>query len=142
MDNMEVEMADKSLEVQKEEVTTPEGTERTRECNCFVPRADIYEVDDNLVIVMDVPGADENSIDITLEKNVLTINTYVEPVEPEGYGLAYAEYEVGDYQRSFKLSEDLDREKIEATIRDGVLRLYLPKATEARTRKIGVKVAQ
>jgi len=135
-------MADKALEVQKEEVTTPEGTERTRECNCFVPRADIYEVDEQMVIVMDVPGADENSIDIVLEKNVLTINAYVETVQPEGYGLTYAEYEIGDYQRSFKLSEDIDREKIEATIRDGVLRLYLPKAAVAKARRIGVKVAE
>jgi len=135
-------MADKALEVQKEEVTTPEGTERTRECNCFVPRADIYEVDEQMVIVMDVPGADENSIDIVLEKNVLTINAYVETVQPEGYGLTYAEYEIGDYQRSFKLSEDINREKIEATIRDGVLRLYLPKAAVAKARRIGVKVAE
>jgi len=136
---MEVAMTEKTMEVQKEAVNTPEGAERTRECQCFVPRADIYEVEDQLVIVMDVPGADESSIDIVLEKNVLTVSTYTEPVEPEGYGLAYAEYEVGDYQRSFKLSDDIDREKIEATIRDGVLRLYLPKSTESRTRKIGVK---
>jgi len=135
-------MAEKTMEVQKEEVTTPDGAERTRECQCFVPRADIYEVEDQLVIVMDVPGADESSIDIVLEKNILTVNTYLEPVGPEGYGLAYAEYEVGDYQRSFKLSDDIDREKIDATIRDGVLRLYLPKSKEARTRKIGVKVAE
>ena len=135
-------MAEKTMEVQKEEVTTPDGAERTRECQCFVPRADIYEVDDQLVIVMDVPGANESSIDIVLEKNILTVNTYLEPVAPEGYGLAYAEYEVGDYQRSFKLSDDIDREKIEATIRDGVLRLYLPKSKESRTRKIGVKVAE
>ena len=135
-------MAEKTMEIEKEEVTTPDGAERTRECQCFVPRADIYEVEDQLVIVMDVPGASENSIDIVLEKNVLTVNTYIEPTAPEGYGLAYAEYEVGDYQRSFKLSEDIDREKIEATIRDGVLRLFLPKSKEARTRKIGVKVAE
>jgi HSP20 family molecular chaperone IbpA len=139
---MEVEMAEKTMEVQKEEVTTPEGTELTRDCRCFVPRADIYEIEDQLVIAMEVPGADEDSIDIVLEKNILTINALVEPVLPEGYGLAYAEYEVGDYQRSFKLSDDIDRDRIEATIREGVLRLYLPKSTEARKRKIGVKVAE
>jgi len=139
---MEVEMAEKTMEVQKEEVNTPEGAERTRECQCFVPRADIYEVDDQLVIVMDVPGADENSIDIMLEKNILNVTANIEPAAPEGYGLAYAEYEIGDYQRSFKLSEDIDRDKIEAAIRDGVLRLYLPKSKESRTRKIGVKLAE
>ena len=132
-------MSDKTLEVQKEEVTTPEGTERTRECPCFVPRADIYEQGDRLVIVMDVPGANESSIDITLENDALTVLAYVEPVVPEGYGLAYAEYEVGDYQRSFKISDSIDRDKIEATIKDGVLRLYLLKSTAARARKIDVK---
>ncbi|MEW5868121.1 MAG: Hsp20/alpha crystallin family protein [Chloroflexota bacterium] len=130
-----------TMEVQKEEVTTPEGTERTRECACFVPRADVYEVDDQIVIVADVPGANENSVDITLEKNILTINAYVEVDEKPGYALTYAEYEVGDYQRSFKLSDEIDSERIEATIREGVLRVYLPKSTEARTRKINVKAS-
>jgi len=129
----------KTMEVEKEEVTSAEGTERTRECACFVPRADIYEVDDQIVIVADVPGVDENAVEIMLEKNVLTINAYVEPVEMEGFASVFAEYEVGDYQRSFKLSNEIDSDKIRATIKDGVLRLYLPKAAAAQTRKISVK---
>jgi HSP20 family molecular chaperone IbpA len=129
----------KTMEVEKQEVTATEDTERTRDCRCFVPRADIYEVDDQIVIVADVPGADENSIEVTLEKNILTINAYVEPIAPEGYSLAFAEYEVGDYQRSFRLSNEIDRDKIQATVKDGVLRLYLPKAASALTRKISVK---
>jgi len=129
----------KAMEVKKEEATTPAGTERTRECRCFVPHADIYEVDDQIVIVADVPGVDEKSVDLTLEKNILTINAYVDPEEMIDYALSFAEYEIGDYQRSFKLSDEIDREKIDATIKDGVLRLYLPKAAAARTRKIGVK---
>jgi len=132
-------MTDKTLEIQKEEAATPEGAERTRECRCFTPRADIYELDDQLVIVMDVPGASEKAVDVVLEKDVLTITAYVDPIQPEGYGLAYAEYEVGDYQRSFKISDEIDHEKIDATLKDGVLRLYLPKSTTARTRKIDVK---
>jgi len=131
----------KVMEVQKEEATTPAGTERTRECRCFVPRADIYEIDDQIVIVADVPGVDEKSVDITLEKNILTINAYVDPEDMTGYALQYAEYEIGDYQRSFRLSDEVDREKIEATIKDGILSLYLPKAAAARARKIGVKAA-
>lgn len=127
------------LETTKQEM--PEETERTRDCRCFMPRADIYEVDDQIVIVTDVPGATEDSVDIMLEKNVLTINAYIEPVDMSGYSLLHAEYEIGDYQRSFKLSDEIDREKIEATIKDGILHVYLPKASEARTRKIGVKAA-
>jgi HSP20 family protein len=133
-------MADnKSLAVEKQELTTTEDSERTRECRCFVPHADIYEVDDQIVIVADVPGADKDSIDVTLEKNVLTIDAYVNSVAPEGYSLSFAEYEVGDYQRSFRLSDEIDREKIQASVKDGVLRLYLPKSGAARTRKISVK---
>ena len=133
-------MADnKALEVQKQELTTMEESERTRECQCFIPRADIYEVDDQIVIVADVPGADKDSIDVTLEKNVLTIDAYVTPIAPEGYSLSFAEYEIGDYQRSFRLSEEIDREKIQASVKDGVLRLYLPKSGAFRARKISVK---
>ncbi len=128
-----------TMQVEKEEITTTEDTERTRDVCCFVMRADIYEMDDQIIIVADVPGADESSIDITLEKNVLTINAFVEPKTPEGYALAFAEYEIGDYQRSFRLSNEIDREKIDAKVKDGVLRLYLPKAGDARTRKISVK---
>jgi len=129
----------KDMELDKQEITATEDSERTRDCRCFLPRADIYEVDDQIVIVADVPGANEDSIEVTLEKNILTLNAYVEPSFPEGYSLAFAEYEIGDYQRSFKLSNEIDRENIQATVKDGVLRLYLPKAGAALTRKISVK---
>jgi HSP20 family protein len=133
-------MADtQSMQVEKEEITATEDTERTRDVRCFVPRSDIYELEDQIVIVADVPGAVEESIQVTVEKNVLTINAFVDQVTPEGYSLSFAEYEVGDYSRSFRLSNEIDREKIEATVKDGVLRLYLPKAGEARARKISVK---
>jgi HSP20 family protein len=128
-----------TMEAEKQEVTTTEGAERTRDSQCFIPRADIYEMDDRIVVVADVPGAKEDSIEITVEKNILTINAYVDPVVPEGYSLAFAEYEVGDYSRSFRLSNEIDRSRIEATVKDGVLRLYLPKAAEAMTRKVNVK---
>lgn len=134
-------MADttKSLEVEKEEFLDSEGAERTREVRCFVPRADIYEMDDQIVILTDVPGASEKSIDIQLEKNVLTINAAVNPDSMEDYSLAYAEYEVGDFTRSFRLSNAIDQDKIKATLKDGVLQLVLPKAPVARARKIQLK---
>jgi HSP20 family protein len=128
----------KTLEVQKREVTPSEEGERTRECTCFVPRADIFENDDDIYLVVDLPGVDENSIDITIEKNVLTLNGYTEAEDLEGYALNLNEYEIGDYQRSFRLSNTIEKDKIQATIKDGVLRLQLPKAGEAKTRKIAV----
>ena len=131
----------KALEVQKHEVIDMEDTERTRECPCFVPRADIVETEDDIYVVVDVPGADEKSIDITLEKNVLTINAYVETQNMDGFAPTLVEYEVGDYQRSFRLSNIIERDKIQANIKDGVLHLQLPKAGEAKTRKISVSAA-
>lgn len=135
-------MTEESKDIQVQETEKQQvldsGAERTRDCECFVPRADIYETNDVITVVADMPGVDENSVDITLEQNVLTINGYVAPVEPEGYRLAYAEYRVGDYQRQFTISDQVDRDNIEATMRDGVLRLHLPKV-EPTARKIAVK---
>lgn len=132
---------EKALQVEdteKREVAET-GAERTRDRLAFVPRADIYESDEAITIVADLPGVDETTLDITLENNVLTINGYVEMAPPEGYSLAYAEYRVGDYQRAFTLSDQIDREGIEAVLRDGVLRLHLPKITEAKKHRIAIK---
>ena len=128
-----------TLEAEKQEVTTVDGAERTRARRAYVPRVDIYETDEAIIVLGDMPGVDEKSVDITLEKNVLTINGYVEPVQPDNYSLAYAEYEAGDFQRNFTLSNEIDQDKIEATVKNGVLRLYLPKAGPAKTRKITIK---
>lgn len=124
-------------ETEKQEIVES-GAERTRARAAFVPRVDIYETNDGIVLLADMPGVDETSVDITLEQNVLTINGYVEPVEPENYRLAYPEYRVGDYQRSFTLSDQIDQDKIEAAVKNGVLGLHLPKA-EPTTKKIVVK---
>jgi HSP20 family molecular chaperone IbpA len=131
----------KALEVQKDEMLPAEGTERTRESRVFIPRADIYEINEDIFVVVDLPGVDKDNLEISLEKNVLTINGYVSQEPPEGYALAYAEYEIGDYERSFRLSNMIDQDKIEATLSDGVLKLRLPKAETAKSRKIKVKTA-
>jgi HSP20 family molecular chaperone IbpA len=132
---------DTALQVQDTEKrkVAETGTERTRDRLAFVPRADIYETGEAIVVVADMPGIDENSVEITLENNVLTINGYVEAMQPESHSLAYAEYEVGDYQRAFTLSDQIDRDGIEAVVKDGVLRLHLPKVAEAKKRKISIK---
>jgi HSP20 family protein len=115
------------------------GAERTRDRLAFVPRADIYETGEGITIVADMPGVDKSSVDITLENNVLTIRGFVEPVEPEGRSLAYSEYRVGDYERAFSLSDQIDQDGIDALVKDGVLRMYLPKITEARRRAIAIR---
>ncbi len=128
----------KVQEAQKQEVDETEA-ERTRDRKAFVPRTDIYEDGEMITIVADMPGVDENAVEIILEKGILTINGYVEPELPEGFALSYAEYEIGDYQRSFKLSNQIDQENIQATVKDGVLRLSLPKVGPAKMRKIAVQ---
>jgi HSP20 family protein len=129
---------DQVMEVQPQEDVPNQDTERTRARRCFVPRADIYETEGEMVVLIDIPGADEKTVNITLEKKVLTINAFIDPVQSNGYDLAYAEYEEGDYQRVFHLSDEIDRDRIEATVSEGVLRLQLPKAESALTKKITV----
>ena len=133
-------MSTKTTDVQKPEVENVETVERTRCCKTFVPAVDIYETKEAIILTADMPGVDENSVDITLEKNVLTITGNVEPVEYEGYNRVYTEYEVGDFQRSFTLSNEIDIEGIEAKVKDGVLRLTLPKIERVKSKKIEVKV--
>lgn len=126
-------------DIEKKETEVKEGAERTRSKRLYIPPVDIIEDREGLVLIADMPGVDENSVDITLDKNVLTIYGTVEGDIPEGHRLISSEYGIGDYQRSFTLSDEIEREKIRATVKNGVLRLTLPKAEAARTRKIPVQ---
>jgi HSP20 family protein len=129
---------DTSLDTRKQETALAEG-ERTRASRAYLPRTDIYETGEEILLTADIPGADESRVDITLEKNILTINAQVDAGWFENRHLAYQEYGLGDFQRSFALSGEIDREKIEAVVRNGVLTLHLPKSPAARSRKIAVK---
>jgi len=125
-------------EVLKKEAVTPAGIERIRSTKVYTPAVDIMERQNDIVIIADMPGVDEQSVDITLDNNVLTIYGTVEPEIPEHHRLAFAEYGVGDYQRVFTLTDEIDRDKIQASVKNGVLKLILPKAEKAKTRKIAV----
>lgn len=132
-------MADE-LQTQKQEAEMVEGVERTRASRVYLPNVDIYSAGNDIIILADMPGVAEQDIDIMLEKDILTINGYVsDPVQPEGYELAHGEYGVGDFQRSFTLLDEIDRENVEAILSNGVLQVTLPKAPEAQARKITVK---
>ncbi len=126
-------------EMNKQEVLTHNGAEQTRPGKVFVPRTDIYESQDHLLLLADMPGVGQDSVDITLERNILTIHGRVDPPEFEGYSLTYSEYGIGDYHREFALSNEIDREGIQASVRNGVLRLVLPKSRSAMPRKITVE---
>ncbi|MEN6616109.1 MAG: Hsp20/alpha crystallin family protein [Syntrophorhabdus sp.] len=132
-------MADKSKEMQKKEAEKTDLAERTRAAKIYNPDVDIIEGKDQIVVVADMPGVNENSIDITLEENVLTIYGKVDWKAPEKMKLTHAEYGIGDYQRIFTISGEINREKIEANVKDGVLRLTMPKNDAPKMRKISVQ---
>ena len=127
-----------TMQVQQQEDVLEQEMERTRSRRCFVPKADIYETENEIVVLTDIPGADEKTVKITLERNVLTIHAFIDPVQSAGFNINYAEYEEGDYRRVFHLSDEIDRDKIEATVSNGVLRLQLPKSDSAMSKKIRV----
>ncbi len=131
-------MPDTVKEVQKKEAELQTGVERTRATKVYTPSVDIIERKEDIVVTADMPGVDEKSVDITLEKNVLTIYGKVEPRMPENNRLVLSEYSVGDYQRVFTLSDVIDREGIRASVKNGVLRVVLPKAEKVKTKKIEV----
>ena len=120
---------------------TTEGAQRMPTRPVFLPPADIYETNDAIVVMAEMPGVGPDGVDITLERRVLTIRGRSGASEHTGYQRVYNEYADGDYERVFTLSEAIDRDKIEATLRDGVLHLVLPKAEPARVRKIELKTS-
>lgn len=121
------------------QVARRETGERTRTHPMYAPRTDIYETEDGLVIMADMPGVRPESADVTIEQRVLTIRGRSEDQPPEGFSPVYREYAPGDYERVFTLSEDIDAERIEARVKGGVLRLFLPKAGPAETRRVQIR---
>ena len=115
------------------------GGERTRSRRTFRPPVDIYEAENGLLLLADLPGATPEGMTITLERRVLTIHAQAAEHAPEGYSLVYQEYEVGDFECQFTLAGEFDADKIEASLTNGVLRLTIPKAAEAQARTIQIK---
>ena len=132
-------MNETQTDIQKKEADTPQQGEHTRQQRVFTPLVDIIEKKDDIVVLADMPGVDERSVDVTLEKNVLTIYGQVEANIPQNHRLYMSEYGVGDYHRVFNLTNEIDRDKIQATVQNGVLKLILPKAETVKTKKITVK---
>lgn len=127
------------VEYQKKTAQTPVEMERTRNRKVFVPKVDIIETGNAMVMYADMPGADEKSVEVTVEKNVLTITGTVIPQEFPGRSIAYSEYDIGDYERAFTISDEVDRDRIGAVVKNGVLKLTLQKAPQAEVKKITVR---
>ena len=115
------------------------ATELMSTAPIFTPPVDILEKGDTVVMLLDVPGADPASLDVTLDKRILTIAARVTSVAPQGYAAAHIVFRDGTYERRFVFSEQMDGEHIDATLKDGVLRLTVPKAADTAAKKISVK---
>ena len=112
-----------------------------RRAMAFTPAVDIFERNETTVITADMPGVAPDDVDVTLERQVLTLRGKVKPYAPEGYRALSSEYRVGDYVRIFTLSDEIDQAKIKAEFKNGVLRLELPRSAETKPKKISVKAA-
>jgi HSP20 family protein len=121
---------------QKREVE--KAQEATRPMRAFLPTTDIFETEDALTLVLEMPGVDREHIDLSVEHGVLTIEGRIDFNKYEGLQPVYSEYNIGPYRRSFRISGMIDQHKITAELRDGVITLVLPKAERAKPRRIEI----
>ena len=129
-------MAEQDLATyQKQEL---EGNEHTRPGRTFVPAVDIYETPDSLWLRADMPGVDENAVEIHVANGVLSIEGRVAVKDYENLEPVYTEYNVGNFARRFTLSSEIDTARITARMNHGVLELELPKAEAAKPRRIAI----
>ena len=126
----ELQVQEKREVEKKQELTIPART--------FLPTTDIFETEEALTIVMEMPGVDKSKVDVNVEDGVLTIQGQIDFTKYEGMQPVYTEYNIGNYRRGFSLSNKIDQGKIRAEMADGVLKLVLPKAEQARPRKISI----
>ncbi|HSK31091.1 MAG TPA: Hsp20/alpha crystallin family protein [Candidatus Limnocylindria bacterium] len=131
-------MAERTVAADSRETNSP-NREGTRSQERYVtPPVDIYENGEGLVVKADLPGVAKEGLDVRVENNLLTIrgkSAHVAPGEP-----IYREYELVNFFRQFELNERVDQSKISADLKHGVLTLLLPKAEEAKPRKIDVRI--
>ena len=116
------------------------GKEQTKPGPVFVPSVDIFETDQEITLLADMPGVATDRVSIDLNEDQLTLTGDVEAQGTEKERVLLREYETGRFQRSFTVSDRIDQGKITASMSDGVLRLVLPKAEKAKPRRIEVKV--
>jgi HSP20 family protein len=128
--SQELTVRDKQELAQQEEKTIPG--------RYFVPAADIFETEEALTVVLEMPGVATNNVDVQIENNVLRVEGKIDHSAYTGIDPVYTEYNVGHYARVFALSDKIDQEAITARVEDGVLTLTLPKSKDALPRRITV----
>ena len=126
-----------ALEVQeKKELVLKE--EKTVPARYYIPTTDIFETDDALTVVMEIPGVEKQALEVNIENDVLRVDGRIDFSKYEGLESLYTEYNVGHFARSFTLSNKIDQQQIGAQLDDGVLTLTLKKAKEAAPQRIAI----
>lgn len=131
-------MAEKTVPVATEQQEMQAREETRGEEAYLQPPVDIFETEEGLVVVADLPGVDKDKIGIGVEKGILTIEgktRHIAPGEP-----VWAEYRLMNFYRRFELPEEVDQQRISAEMKHGVLTIHLPKAEAAKPKKIDVKI--
>lgn len=118
--------ADKTACAQPE-TAEPVAAKKEEPARVYMPAVDIVENSDGTTLVIDMPGVNDAEVELTLEKNVLTIEAHPAAQSVNGKELVYSEYGVGDFKRSFSLTDDIDRDNIAANLKDGVLTVTMKK---------------
>ena len=121
---------------QKRELDKKE--ESTIPVRVFMPTADIYETQDELKVILEMPGVEKGNVDVHVEDGVLNVEGRLDLTKYQGLQPLYTEYNIGHYARSFRLSSKINQDKIGAELTEGVLSLTLPKVEEAKPRTIQV----
>jgi HSP20 family protein len=111
--------------------------ERVSKRPVVTPAVDIFENNDELLVIADVPGASSEGLDIHFDKDQLFINASVEPFG-EGHAPLFREFTAVDYRRIFELAPGIDAEKITADLKNGVLAIHLPKSAALKPRRIQI----
>jgi HSP20 family molecular chaperone IbpA len=130
----------KDLQV-KEKAEVTSAAEQTRPGPIFTPAVDIFETEEELTLLADMPGVKANDLNIDLREGTLTLSGESESPEGSKETEVFREYRTGKYFREFTVSEMIDQARIEAELKEGVLRLRLPKAEAAKPRQITVKAS-
>ena len=122
----------------RQDVSRPDTARR--DAQAMTPRVDVLEDETGITVVADMPGVSKDSLEIKVENDALSIEGAVSAATPQAMEATYAEVRIPRYRRSFTLSRELDTGRIEAQLKDGVLRLRIPKHEQARPQRISVKV--
>ena len=131
------ENSSKELKVQEKKEVSGES-EQTRPGGVFAPQVDIFETEQQITLLADLPGVAPDNLTVDLRDNILTLTGEVITLENADEKELFIEYEVGRYYRQFTLSDIIDQKRIDARMKDGVLRLTLPKVEKASPRKVTV----